>query len=337
MRILAASILCFIFLASCEDRRSLQIDDFEKEVVLNSIISTDNQWEISLNYTNSIFDNTEFEIINEAEVFILDLETQEKFYLDFSRAQTYKNEAYPEEGHHYQVCAKVGENPIIKSTSYIPNVLDVNVNQTSFTDENGQAQLEIDIELNDNPLEDNYYMLELLPANNPESNIDPTSNNFQNQINDNSTSKGDVQINGDRPVVKDENVINIVSNKESISKIKDKALSSPVFLTEADVYEGKISNTLILTPEVLTSNQTIEGPIGTPENTNTTTTKPRPKFQLNVMAVSSELYNFLQSYENYKNSSFQNSSVSDPESIYSNIINGRGVFGGYIVKTYTIY
>ena len=102
---------------------------------------------------------------------------------------------------------------------------------------------------------------------------------------------------------------------------------------------------------VVAGNLTVTGTTTNIETTNTNITDnvivatqgsqalngKKPIFQLNVRAVSSELYEYLQTYETYRQSNIKNTSVVSPSEIYSNIENGTGIFGGYNLKTFNIY
>ena len=335
MRILA--LILFLALISCEERRSLELDSFEKEPVVYGIISTDNGWEVQLSYTKSIFDDSNFEMEKDAIVSIKDVTSGESYDLDYKRSQVYANDNMPEEGHNYELEIRIPHEPIINAQTYIPDVLDVDVNQIIYTDEAGFPAMELDIELQDNPEEENFYIWELVPATQRNTSVDPIQLNSDpiqtiadENLNAEEVQRGDLT--SERPITKAENIFNIVSTEESVlSELTDKVISRPLFFSEADVDQGKITNTLVIDHNLLEASEVIIDD----ESTNILDNGPR--FRLNVMAVSSDLFEFLQSWEKYKASDQYSSSISDPAILYSNIENGRGIFGGYVIKSFTIY
>ena len=60
----------------------------------------------------------------------------------------------------------------------------------------------------------------------------------------------------------------------------------------------------------------------------TTSNKSFPKYELRVMSISKELYNYYYSVEQFLEHSDPNS-LQDPAEVYTNINNGLGIFAGY--------
>ena len=52
-----------------------------------------------------------------------------------------------------------------------------------------------------------------------------------------------------------------------------------------------------------------------------------PKYELRVMSISKELYEFYSSLEEYRK--FNNSSQEIPYELYTNVSNGSGIFAGF--------
>ena len=65
-------------------------------------------------------------------------------------------------------------------------------------------------------------------------------------------------------------------------------------------------------------------------------TSENPRFNLKIMAVSKDLYEYLRTYELYKQTEIAITSTSQPVHVYSNIENGLGIFGGYNLKEFPI-
>lgn len=338
---LSFGLICFtLILWSCEDRRDFDVDNFDKEVVLNSIISTDSSWNVHLSYTKSIFDEEEFSIIDDADVRVVNLTNGQSFYLDKKKTGSYTRELNPVEGHEYEISVDIPGHNEIRARTYVPSVLEVDVVSNFTRNSDGKESIEIDIEITDNPNEENYYVWELLEVDRDRFTLDdpsssPISTTIDNaEIEDIQDNSDDIPSDsGSENTTKEElstnNIFSFLTDDDTDSYQK-KDYNSLSFLSESDVRSGKIANRLILDGKILT-NQTSEGEeeASNPEKT--------PLYELKVMAVSSDLYEYLKSYELYKNNEIKNTSISDPVIIHSNIENGLGIFGGFNLKSFYIF
>ncbi len=343
MKKLALISLVLAFL-SCEDARVFELESFEKEMVLNAIISTDSTWDVSLSYTQSIFDEQDFELVDDAEVRVLNLTNGQSFFLDKRRTGNYARELSPVEGHEYQLSVNVPGREELMAQTYVPSVLEVNVFSNLVENVDGSSNIEINIEIEDNPQEENYYVWELLPiSSGVADNVNAAPISTRDETNDSSdVTNGDGNIgqgNGDgntNPKFENELTsdkiysFNLGENEES--EYQQKELSAPAFLSEADVRAGKIANKLILDSSLISEIDSEYEVIDSEEIESR-----QPLFELNIMAVSSDLYEYLRSYEDYKQREIKNTSFSDPVIIHSNIDNGLGIFGGFNLKTFYIY
>ena len=339
---LSFNLICFaLILWSCEDRRNFDVDNFEKEVVLNSIISTDSSWNVQLSYTKSIFDQEDFSIIDEADVRVLNLTNGQSFYLDKKQTGLYARELNPVEGHEYALSINIPGYDEIHARTYVPSVLEVDVVSNFIRDNDGKENIEIDLEITDNPNEENYYVWELLEVDLNRfsanaSSSSPVSTIIEEEASvDAQDDSEDVPNDGNpdsatNALLSPNNIFSFLTEDDSDNRYQKKDYNSLSFLSESDVRAGKIANRLILDGKILT-NHTDEG-----EEANSNLNKT-PLFELKVMAVSSDLYEYLKSYELYRNNVIKNTSISDPVIIYSNIENGLGIFGGYNLKSFYIF
>ena len=345
-------ILAICVLFSCEDTREFELDSFQREVVLNAIISTDSIWDVGLSYTKSIFDESDFELIKDAEVRVLNLTNGQSFFLDRKRKGHYSRELNPVEGHEYDIRVTIPGKEEVRARTYVPSVLEVDVFSNLIEDNNGDNDIEINIAITDNPNEENFYVWELLPVGNMEQYIDRNAASIATStspyINGEGTegqgsSGGDNQSGnggntGGPPGYEDlqeyqADVYSFdLSDDTNAEGVKKKELSDLSFLSENDVKSGIIANKLILDSSVISEIDSDYQIVSENEIVD-----KAPLFELKVMAVSSELFKYLKSYEDYKNSDIKNTSISDPLLIYSNIENGLGIFGGYNLKTFYIY
>ncbi len=338
-------ILTLILIYSCEDRREFEVNDFEKEIVLNAIISTDSIWNINLSYTKSIFDDTDFEQINNASVKIKDLSNGQSFFLDTKKTGNYTRDLNPVEGHEYEINVNIPSRQEIHAITYVPSVLEVDVVSNLVIDENGNENIEIGLEITDNPNEENYYVWELLevdPKYFNETKAAPISTKYEEEPVDNVTPEDPIDTDGGG--INPGNIGNTngtltagdifsFNTLQDDSEYQSKSLNDPSFFSESDVKAGKIANKLILASSLISSinDNYVINESGTIEEERV------PLFELKIMAVSSDLYDYLRTYQQYKRSEIINSSFADPIIIHSNIRNGLGIFGGYNLKSFYIY
>ena len=336
------AILSFSFLIlSCEEKRDINLDDFEKEIVVNGIISTDSIFSIHLSYTKSIFEEGDFNFNDNAIVRIQNLTKPLSFIMKKQLDGKYERAYYPVEGNEYLLTVNVEGKEEIRASTYIPSVVDVNVNSKLSYDTNGFEDLEVEIEIIDDPGVSNYYVWELVEINeeafaqNNEveegSEGTPNPRNGGKVIIDGNTSEEEPidEIEDDISI---EEIFSFSGEQDESSPYTSKDLNSYSFLSDDNAKDGKISNKLLIDNSFLPSN------IYKPSESEVSGLDDRvPLFELKVMAVSSDLYEYLKAYETYRNSDNKNTSLSNPIPIYSNIENGLGIFGGYSLKSFYIY
>jgi hypothetical protein len=352
MRFLPA-IFALLVLIACEDVRQVSSDNFRNEVVLNSIISPDSSWNVHLSYTKSIFDEADFSYINDASVRVLSLTSGQSFFLDNTGGGHYYRDSRPAEGHEYKLEVQLPDREDVLAFSYVPEVIDVAVGSRIVANGEGDTKLEINLEITDNPDEENYYVWELLE-------VDPVNYALEHErtetsdalpdndddASDSTSSSGDIsnesgggtQVGGyqsDDQIPTEFKTEHIFSfnSVEQQSKYQRKELNDLSFLSEADVKAGKIANKLILDSSFISE---IDSDYVFEEQSDDQLGR-KPIFELKVMVVSSELFEYLKTYEEYRQNEIKNTSISEPVKVYSNIENGLGIFGGYSLKRFYIY
>ncbi|NNL91276.1 MAG: DUF4249 family protein [Saprospiraceae bacterium] len=329
---LSLLILIVAFMTSCESRRAFEADEFEREIVLNSIISTDSTWNVKLSYTKSIFDDADFSLISDANVRVINQSSGQSFFLEQKSPGLYCRGVNPFEGHEYSLIVDVPNNPQVRATTYVPSVLDVSVISQAVLDQNGLETIEIDIEIEDDPGEKNYYVWEISPFTYEErlDNTEEIEIPEIHTIQPLQSVEGETSPTNERLNVSPEDTyaVTAIDDSQSDSSDKQTSLSSPSFISDSGKTGGKILNRLVVNNDILK---------GIVEGSSNAETNGQPIFQLTVMAVSDDLYEYLQTYENYKQTAVKNTSGSSPSDLFSNIENGLGIFGGFNVKTFNIY
>lgn len=302
MKQIIATLICFAFL-SCEESIDIKSDNDSSQIVLNSIISTDSVWRVNLSYSKSIFSPDDFELIDDASVKVNNLNNGQSFFLESKGNGCYGRALNPNEGHNYELVITTKDSRIVKARTYVPSVLEVDVVKNSSIDMNGDETIEIDIEIEDNPDEDNFYVWELVENTAPIVEEQPNDAPIENlDINYSIASEDEGE---------DENL---------------KTLNSQIFVSDKEFTGKKYAARVTIGKEVLENIQNPELPAG----------ESHARFSLRVMAVSADLFEYLRTYELYRQSEIKVTSISQPVSVYSNIEHGLGIFGGYLLKEFPI-
>jgi hypothetical protein len=297
------TILLSVLLFSCEKPVHINSDSSESQIVLNSIISTDSVWRVNLSYSKSIFNDSEFALIDDATVKVNNLNSGQSFFLESKGNGCYGRALNPTEGHEYELVVSTSDNREVRGRTYVPSVLNVDVVKRNAFDSDGFETIEIDIEIEDNLDEDNYYVWELV-----ENKILQTLEGEEEPPNE----------------VLDINYA--FSDSDGNTEENLKTLNSQIFVSDKEFEGKKYEAKVTIGNDILTN----------PDAGNNANSTSQARFSLRVMAVSADLYEYLRTYEIYRQNEVKVTSISQPVSIYSNIENGLGIFGGYILKEFPI-
>jgi len=312
------SISLIFILASCS--QVIEYEEFsgKQHVVLNSIISTDNIWNVSLSYTKSLSDPNPIQLITNAEVKIKDLGNDQVIYCDYTELGYYDYHLNPLEGHTYKIEVTTEAGTEVSAVTTVPEVLDVSTIIVDGIDDAGADIKTLEINIEDNPNSKDFYFWEVVPF---------TESSIIGERSDSGLEVDGEIIDPIYETIENNQIIFTEVSKDNTEN--QKSLFDPVFISDTE-FDGNFSTTLIINGRDITqSNQETATNEGTPVNT--------PLFKLVVMAVSQELYDHMVSLEQYQGTDAPESSHSAFPLIYSNIQNGKGIFGAYSVKEFPIY
>jgi len=293
-------ILACMIVSSCEETVYIDGSESHKKIVINSIISTDSTWNVNLSYSKSIFDVSEFTFIEHASTKVTNQTSGQSFFLKHKENGNYQRALNPTEGHTYELEVTTIDGKIARATTYVPSVLKVDVIKRDAFDSEGKATIELEIEIEDNPTEENFYVWEVVE--NIYEELPETPNNPTNVA-----------------------TLPIELQKEDADL---KSLNSLLFISDKNFDGTTYKTKLTLGQDVLAK---VSG-----NNNGDEYQFQKPRFSLNVMAVSKDLYEYMRTYEIYKQTEIKITSISQPVDVYSNIENGLGIFGGFNRKEFPI-
>lgn len=311
-------ISVLILCVSCTQQVELPEFEFEREVVVNSIISTQDIWRLDLSYTKSRTDARPIQKINEANVKVRNLSNGQIFDLDFKKAGEYVYHLNPLEGHIYEIEVTTQDYEKVNASTYVPRVLDVEAEFVKLQNGKDERYREINIKIEDDPETEDFYIWEIVEMNQT-SVIGETT---ISTVDTTGTEPGEPGPNFE-DITPDFEFFDQQPGKDQISK----NLNEPEFIKDSE-FDGTFNTRITIEKEFL---------YGKPGSTTATTANfDTPKYKLVVMAVSEDLYYRVLSLQKIGNSSQGSTSQDSKSFLYSNIENGRGIFGGYNLKEFPI-
>lgn len=297
-------ILALTLFISCERDIKTPDFDFESDVIVNSVISTDSTWLVNLHYSMSSAVPGFPPPITDAEVSISKIIEEDgneivvqDFVLDNMGDGVYSFGDKPNAGRTYQLEIK-SDKGITTASTYVPLVLEASISKQVVTENNS---IEIDISINDDPNKETYYAwgLEKVAQQNVVNNnpIDP-SNPFPDDSGGPSISE------------------------QTPTELKNRGLNdaTPVTSYSDGGFSVELESDKVISTNSGNSNNTDQSG----DDPTTVTPNSGAKYNLKVWAISYDFYQYLISRNTGLSSSGSN--FNNP---YSNVLNGRGIFAGY--------
>lgn len=163
LKIFIFGLLGLLALVGCEEASiAEQAAKFESKLVVNALFSPDSPWEVTLSTTRNILaEEEEFKNdtnINDAIIYIEDIDSGELIELKNHRPGYYLNEDYfPEENHHYNITVEAPGFDKISAESIVP----AKVNFTNYTltkriDNAGDEHFDIHLEIEEHKDRDEF-------------------------------------------------------------------------------------------------------------------------------------------------------------------------------------
>ena len=289
-------VLIFLSLPSCVKELDTSIIDFQPRINLIADFSPENIWKIEITETQSIFDNSKVKTIEDAKVEIKDLDLGTNFFLtqDPDDGFYYAGVRKPVVGHDYEITVEADGYKSVSARAYVPSEVEYTLTKSDRVGEAGDNISYYNIRITDNLTEENYYILEFETRNEEINNPDPGTEP-EEPNNDLIISSDDL----------DPLFSNFTRNPED------------VFVEEND-FSGDSFNIQFNSDQFNVKED--DSSDGDPEETNSTVS-----YLVKIKAVSKDLFLYLRSLEEYKNSTDLNYNYV----VHSNVVNGTGIFGAY--------
>ncbi len=338
-------ILSLLLFVSCETEVDYDYSDFEREPVVNSILSTDSGFNVDLHWTKSVFDDADFQHIENARVTMHNVSSNIYSHLSYNGDGQYVADNKPAEGQEYVLYVDIGKERLW-ATTQIPHNLDANVKVETDYKDGSFSSFSIDLEILDNPNEENFYIYEVVKrvVGCHEADEDKVGDNLgQSDNGSDDTENGTVDDSGQTrdssviaaPGIEDYETIESYTNQ---TDFESKNLNATSFVSDRDSEfddNNKFTTSIVLTKEEIENdndNRKIEDIILEDDSCE----EEHIEYALKIMTVSAELFDYLKSVDLSNQQQRVNTSNTIPVNIESNIENGLGIFGGVNVQIFPI-
>lgn len=281
-----------LFLVGCEKEIPFKGEVAKPKLVLNGDFQADTSWNLHLSNSLSIGDTGKPRAVTNGVIRIKDENGQLLTTLAHNIEGFYRGtQALPQAGKSYQVEVEAPGYTTVTSQGSVPNPTPITVQDTMRTTFLGEQVVSLNVTLNDPPGDENYYVFDVQAL------LYDSADVLFDQYELYTYS---LEVNLDMDGLGDEN--------SSFQRIymKDDAIQGQQYSVNLMVGVANL-------PEI------IADPYSGFE---------RADLLVRVRTVSKELYQYLRSYDRYRNYSFD-PTFSQPVQVFSNIENGFGVFGGY--------
>jgi len=325
--LLFLSLLAF---SACEETVVLEVD-FESRLVINSFFDSNSPWAVEVSKSANILDdNSNIELVENARVTIYDQENVELYELYHIENGVYGNEdKSPSAGRGYYVKVEIGA---IVSTaySYVPEKSKLMINNFSVVQEDKNEGVEVDFQIEDKSNLETYFIWEIINIERNEA--DPLTTNGEKLSN---------------ALISNLKGSSVVSETETREIINVGVFGDGTYKTIYNTLKGRnggrsangktiYNNDDLILPDnsigagfddSITPFDPNGGGDDDPPIDQTETTNSDPKFELRVVSISKELFDYYNSVETARNTS--NDSENSQVPIYTNIENGLGIFAGF--------
>jgi hypothetical protein len=287
---------------SCEEEIYFSDHNFKPRIVLSSIFTNDSIWVVNLTHSESIFDESlEKPVIEDAKIVITNRVGAQECQLFHTGNGVYKSfKCTSGQDQYYKISVYSPTYGSVTAESTIPAFADLSNIQVEQSKEFEDAS-EISFNITDNSADNNFYIWSVVEVDTSIHSAE-NPNNFK------------------------------IDTRQWVSDVSKEIRTNTTgkLNTSLSASEFELEN-LADGPKLITSRfNGKDGVGGSPGNVK------NKVWMIRMMTVSSDLYKYYQSLQDYvKVSQTQNSQV-DPSKLFSNVRGGLGIFAGYSVKYYEI-
>lgn len=326
-------------MSSCVEEFVIEDEDFESKLVVNALFDSESPWSVEVTNSANIFkENSKNEAITFATVEIFDQNDEFLYELYHQGEGIYGREDFsPSTKRGYSIKVSAIGYRTVTGKSFVPEKSTLVINHFSIIENVEREDLEVDFSIEDRSQLESYYIWEIVSLT-PNEDGDTSINSSQlsdTWINDLTNNPNDL-INSDRKFLGNgsfgngtyQGTYNSTEGNRGINVLQNWS-NAVDFSTDKDSEMALVDPDINL-PDVNTNNHNTKG-LGNGEDEESGNEAERKvyKYELRVMTISKELYNYYSSLEEYYQNGGSNHSNQSPFELYTNIKNGAGIFAGF--------
>lgn len=284
-------------ISGCDYNLNFSCDDFESEVVIYSLFTPGDTWNIEVSKSKCRFDEEDSNLLENADVKVFNVTGSTTYPIKVTPEGNgiYRVAQKPISGNQYRilVTAIIDDETIYSDAiSTVPEIPDPKVNVLEKENNEGHTFMEVDFSLQKVDTEENYYII-----------------NFIETIQDEEVEEG--------------TEIEIDTLGQGGGSTGGSSFLDPGIDFRGDEFEIFIGNGEFSDEGKYTKKYTTR-----PYNT-ASEQDVNLKFVLVVQSVAKDVFEYKKTLYDYKNGNFSGSNLADPLEVHSNIGNGLGIFGAY--------
>jgi hypothetical protein len=327
-----------LLFTACVEEYDIEDKDFESRLVVNALFDADSPWAVEISKTVDIFDpGVENEKITFAKVEIFDQNNEFKYELYHQGDGVYGREDYsPSPKRRYSVKVSAPGFHAVTATGYVPEKSTLLINNFLIIPNDKNEDVEVDFEIEDKSQLESYYLWEIVSLDrDSEGSSSESSNQLSDTWIDQLTNNPLDLVNNDREFLGNgsfgdgtyQGSYSSLGGNKRIGNTKE--IVNHGILSSSELSESSIKvNPHLIDPDVVVTQVDVLDEEDVAEDGDETT-EFTFKYELRVMTISKELYDYYSSLEEYYQNGSHSHSGEAPFQLYTNVSNGAGIFAGF--------
>ncbi len=333
-------VLISLIMTSCVEEFEIEDKDFESRLVINALFDNNSPWAVKISNTANIFNSTTVnEKITFAKVEIYDQNNEFLYELYHQEDGIYGRDDYgPSPKRGYSVKVSAPGYHAVTAKSFVPEKSTLLINNFSIIPNDKKNDVEVDFEIEDKSMLESYYIWEVVSiSGDNDGNDENSSSMFSEKWIDDLTNPGQLgnssrvflengsfgdgtykgtysSIDGNRRI----NIVNNINNDGLISLLN--LTPNENTIKTNPLLDNDLDEVVTHLDELDEDDPNVDGnePVEVIYN-----------FELRVMTISKELYNYYSSLEEHYQNGQSSHSNEAPFKLYTNVTNGVGIFAGF--------
>jgi len=335
-------ILISMVMTSCVEEYEIDDRDFESRLVINALFDSNSPWAVEVSKSVHAFDPEAYnEKISFAKVEIFDQNNEFRYELYHQGDGIYGNQDYgPSPKRAYSVKVSAPGFRAVTAKGFVPEKSTLLINNFSIIKNDQKNDVEVDFEIEDKSKLESYYIWEVVNIGGEDGGGDNNSSSlFSDTWIDDLTNNPNELVSTDRKFLENgsfgdgtyQGSYSSLDGNRRIGNANNN--SSQSGFSSSESLSADIASMIKMDPSTITDPDEVIDEIDElddgDEIEDDGSGKITYNYELRVMTISKELYNYYSSLaEYYKNG--QNSHSNEvPFILYSNVKNGAGIFAGF--------